>query len=161
MQSVHALPPGRVNQGFQGLTRVSCRPGGGSKEKVLRSLAKRVKRLEKDPCFQPPPPPTAKDLLFDQKARELLNMVDEKFGLIVVEELNKIGSLDYVSPITVAMIEVVEDHVNEGRPLAFPNVVAEAFMSPYMGEKAACLECRYRLPPRAFKVCPLCGGKVR
>jgi hypothetical protein len=54
---------------------------------VTRTLEKRLTRLSKLPQFQPPPPPSAEDLLFGEKALELLSRLDPKYYALVCESL--------------------------------------------------------------------------
>lgn len=61
-----------------------------------------------------------------------------------------------------AAIRVVVEHMNTGRPLRFPVIVAEAYLAA--GENIEfplfdCEQCGYLLP-RSFSRCPLCNGRV-
>ena len=129
--------------------------------KMKRSLGKRVERLERERRFQAPPPPSAKDLQLWPMVRELLRQLDEKYATLVQEDLAR-GNTRQFSALTMAVASRVADHLEEGRPLAFPQAVAAAYVeNPDAGEDASCPDCRYRLPWGYFKLCPVCGGQVR
>ncbi len=129
---------------------------------MQRSLLKRVERLEKNPRFQPPPPPSPADRLFLEKAQELTRKIDERYGRLVAEVLQ--SNFHEPSPARGLAFEFlmrVREHVREGRPLAFPAVVAEVYLSnPYAGNGVSCQQCRFTLPLGYFKLCPVCGGQV-
>ena len=127
---------------------------------MQRRLLMRVERLEKDPCFRQPPPPSARDRLFRKKLRELLRKIDERYARMVTEDFKR-GSFKLWTGPTLEFLIRVRDHVAEGRPLAFPAAVAEVYVGdPFAGNAAVCRQCRYKLPAAHFKQCPLCGGQV-
>ena len=130
---------------------------------MQRSLLKRVEGLENDPRFQPPPPPSAADRLFQQKAQELLREIDERYARLVTEDLQRNAHQPCRwSGLTIEFLLRVDDHIREGRPLAFPAAVAEAYVGHgYAGHDVACNQCRFKLPRAYFKLCPVCGGQVR
>jgi hypothetical protein len=131
---------------------------------VKGSLDKRVERLEKSRRFQPPPPPPgARDLKFRSKAQELMGQLEGKYATLFTEDLARgAGNPRQYSGLTMAILKRVLDHLEEGRPLAFPPAVAAAYVeNPDAGESASCQDCRYRLPWGYFKLCPVCGGQVR
>jgi hypothetical protein len=137
-------------------------PSEPQRGNVQRSLLKRVERLERDPRWQPPPPPTGADLLFRKKAQQLLREVDERYARLVVADLQR-NSHDpgRWSGLTVEFLMRAADHVRGGLPLAFPAAVAEAYLSnPHAGHATACQQCRYKLPSAYFKLCPVCDAPV-
>jgi hypothetical protein len=129
---------------------------------VHRSLLKRVERLEQNPNWQPPPPPSAADRLFREKSQDLLREIDERYARLIREDLqHHFRAPDHWSGLTVELLVRVADHVTKGLPLAFPAAVAAAYLgNPYAGHEAACNQCRYKLPWGYFKLCPVCGGQV-
>lgn len=130
---------------------------------MKHGLVRRIERLEKDPRWQPSPPPSAEDRLFRQKSEELLRTMDEQYAQLVCEDLQRSrGRPARWSGLTIAVLRRALDHVREGRPLAFPADLAQAYVdNPYAGSAAECLECRYKLPLGYYEQCPLCGGPVR
>jgi hypothetical protein len=141
------------------------RPPGGvepHRGNVQRSLLKRVERLERDPRWQPPPPPSAVDELFRKRARQLMREVDERYTRLVVADLQRNArDPEHWSGLTVEFLMRAADHVREGLPLAFPASLAEAYLgNPHAGHAAACEKCRYKLPMGYFELCPVCGGHV-
>ena len=126
---------------------------------VTRTLEKRLARLSKLPQFQPPPPPSAEDLLFREKALELLASLDPKYSKPVLESLTH--PPQEWSGLALAILTRVLDHVRENRPLAFPSELAEAYLeNPYADHESWCRGCKFRLPRGCFEVCPLCGSQL-
>jgi hypothetical protein len=125
-----------------------------------RTLERRLDVLAKSHRFRITRPPSPEDLLFLKKFDVLLAQMDPRDAGAVANELatNDIhGCTDF----TLQVLTVVVDHVQENRPLAFPEAVAELFRKGENGYSGAwCLACRYRLNLAHFSECPLCGGKV-
>ena len=129
---------------------------------MKRALIARVERLENDRRALPSPEPTAADRLFRKKSQELLAGLGEQYARFVSDDLERNPSQPACwSGLTLALFSRVIDHIHEGRPLAFPAVVAQAYVdNPQAGDIAACLGCRYKLPRGFFARCPLCGEPV-
>jgi hypothetical protein len=127
---------------------------------MKRALVKRIERLENDPRWLPPPPPSADDLLLRKKSQELLAGLGGEYARLVEDGLKRNQPARW-SGLTVAFFSRVLDHVQEGRPLAFPAVVAQVYVdNPTAGDAAACLGCHYKLPWGYFTRCPLCSEPV-
>ena len=131
---------------------------------VKRSLLKRVERLERDPRWRAPPPPSAEDQLLWKKAQELLRRIDPNDARSIGEDLGPARGLHQPSQwsgVTMTFMSRVLDHIQEGTPLAFPADVAEVYReNPDAKENDSCRTCRYKLPSRYFQVCPVCGGPL-
>jgi hypothetical protein len=122
---------------------------------MRRALMKRLEKLENNPRWQPPPPPSAEDLLYREKLRELLSGMEQKYAEIVYQDLAPGGEW---SAFTSAVMSRLFDHLERGTPLAFPAAVAETYLlNPKAGYDAECEECGYKLPLGPFTTCPVCG----
>src|SRR5580700_5777921 len=111
---------------------------------MRRTLLARLEKLEKHTRLQPPPPPSAAELLFQEKCRELLGQMDQKYAKIICEEMRPGG---HWSSLTLAFSCRLFDHLEKGTPLAFPAAVAEAYLlNPKAGDDGECEECGYKLP---------------
>ena len=122
---------------------------------MRRTLLDRLEKLEKHPRLQLPPPPSAEDLLFQEKRRELLGQMDPKYAKIICEDMRPGGAW---SALTMAFICRLFDHLEQGTPLAFPAAVAEAYLlNPKAGEDGECEACGYKLPLELSPMCPVCG----
>ena len=122
------------------------------------TLLKRLEKLEKHPRCQPPHPPSARDLLFQEKFWELLGQMDQKYAEIVCADRRIGADPERQSALTNAFMHRLLDHFERGTPLAFPAVVAEAYLAnPKAGEDVECEECGYKLPMGLVTICPVCG----
>jgi hypothetical protein len=126
---------------------------------VNPSLVKRVQQLERRFDAVQPPPPSAEDLLFQKKIRELLDQMDEKHRGIVQADFAH--PLSEASILTMAVCRRAIDHIRQSTPLAFPREVAEVYLSRKVGyDETACQGCGYAVPAASFEACPLCGGRL-
>lgn len=127
---------------------------------MRRCVARRVQRLEVH--FRPrrleARPPSAEDLLFNAKLRELLLQMDAKYTDVVLEDFKH--PLSEASDLTLAVCKRARDHIRENTPLAFPKEVAEVYLSSKVKSDTRCWGCRYEVPAASFKACPLCGGRL-
>jgi len=145
-----------------------------------RSLEKRMARLET--VFRPvlKQPPTEADLAFTSALRKLLGTMDPRHACIVVADLARLRDPTTAcgsrfSELTVAAIQYVERHIQEGLPLALPPVVAQVYLDdPCLVAIHDCENCGYEVPigyaephtnpPKPVRIyfdrCPLCGGKT-
>ena len=126
------------------------------------SLLRRIEKLEQNPRWQPPPPPTAQDRLYWKKLEQLLSEIDDKYACLIRADLKRAPrDMQQWSGLAQEFDCRVLDHVSYGTPLAFPPAVAEAYWeNPSAGSSASCQRCHYRLPRGYFKLCPLCNGVV-
>ena len=116
--------------------------------------------LEKQRRSQVAPPPSAIEILFAEKLYELLGTMNPKHAQPVAKELDANG-VEGCSDFTMEVLRTVIYHVDEGRPLAFPDAVAEAYLhGKKVPGRAICMDCRYWLPAGHFTLCPLCNGNV-
>ena len=122
------------------------------------SLPRRVQQLEQRLHVSPAPPPSAEDLLFQEKLGELLAQMDEKHSGIVLNELTH--PLSEASNMTLAVCQRAMDHISRNTPLAFPREVAEVYLSRKVSSQTKCQGCGYLVPAASFKACPLCGGRL-
>ena len=122
------------------------------------SLARRVQQLEQRFHVDPPPPPSAEDLLFQKKLGELVEQMDEKHKGIVLEDFAR--PLSEASNLTMAVCKRAIDHISQNTPLAFPREVAEVYLSANVRSETKCQGCGYSVPAATFKACPLCGGHL-
>ena len=125
-------------------------------------------------------PPTEADLAFTTALRKLLATMDQKHARIVVNEVTSLhepsieGGTRF-GDLTVAAIQYVEGHIQEGLPLALPPAVAQVYLNdPNSIAIHDCEDCGYEVPigcalsntspPKPvrsyFERCPLCGGKT-
>jgi hypothetical protein len=129
-----------------------------------RSLWKRVERLEAQARGNSLPSGSMEDQLLWQFAEQLLQEIDQNHARRIREDLAGLSGMRHPGEwagITIAFVSRIADHVTAGAPLAFPTVVAEAYLeNPNAGDEDACLKCRYKLPGRQFQSCPICGGTV-
>jgi len=95
-----------------------------------------------------------------EKLYELLNLMNPKYAEPVANELDANG-VEGCSDFTMEVLKTVIYHVEEGRPLAFPDAVAEAYLQgKKVPGRALCIDCRYWLPNGYFTICPVCNGRV-
>ena len=121
------------------------------------SFARRIQKLEERfPAVQPAPP-SAEDLLFQEKLGELLAQMDEKHASVVQEDLAH--PLSEATDLTLALCLRTLDHIRQNTPLAFPREVAEAYLRGKVSSETKCQGCRYSVPA-SFKACPVCSGRV-
>ena len=145
-----------------------------------RSLEKRMARLET--VFRPvlKRPPTEADLAFTWALGKLLETMDQKHARIVQDEVASLRDPTKTpgarfSDLTVAAIEYVEGHIQNGLPLALPPAVAQVYLDePGLVAIHDCEDCGYEVPigyaelhanpPKPARIyfdrCPLCGGKT-
>jgi hypothetical protein len=127
---------------------------------MRRCVAGRVQRLEVH--FRPrrieARPPSAEDLLFRAKLRELLLKMDAKYTGVVLEDFKH--PLSEASNLTLAVCKRARDHIRQNTPLAFPKEVAEVYLSRKVRSDTRCWGCGYSVPAASFTACPLCGGRL-
>jgi len=123
------------------------------------SLARRVQQLEQRLHVVPPsPPPSNEDRLLHKTVEGLLQTMDPKYSHLAFEDLKRPPR--QWSDFTLAVCKRVLDHIRENRPLAFPDEVAEIYVSGRVTAETRCRACGYSLPAASFIACPLCGGRL-
>ena len=124
------------------------------------SHERRLMLLEKERRFLVAPPPSAIEILFAEKLFELLGLINPKYAEPVAKELDANG-VEGCSDFTMEVLKTVIYHVEERRPLSFPDAVAEVYLHGKKAPgRAICMDCRYWLPVGHFEECPVCGGRV-
>jgi hypothetical protein len=124
-------------------------------------------------------PPTEADLAFTSALSKLLATMDQKHARIVLNEVTSLhkpsieGGTRFGN-LTVAAIQCVDGHIQEGLPLALPPAVAQVYLDdPGVVAIHDCEDCGYEVPigyaehanpPKPVRIyfdrCPLCGGKT-
>jgi hypothetical protein len=125
-------------------------------------------------------PLTEADLAFTSALGKLIATMDQKHARIVVNDLARLRDPTTAcgarfGDLTVAAIQYVEGHIQEGLPLALPPAVAQVYLDdPGSIAIHDCEDCGYEVPigyseslgspakavRRYFDRCPLCCGKT-
>ena len=120
---------------------------------------------------------SAREERFDLAVKDLLGGMSPQYASLCYQDTQQSNEarergIEYVvSNFTEGIYQCVEDHVDFGRPLAMPDVVAAFYVAnPKAKAGPDCEDCGYQVPwlptgglddpGHPFKRCPLCGGRV-
>jgi hypothetical protein len=142
------------------ITRCGFRETGRT-FKQARSEPRSLPRIRSATLGTPLSRSSTPSRLLREKVQKLLREIDERYARLIRKDLQRNLKPHDWSGLTFEFLVRVVDHVCEGLPLAFPAAVAEAYLeNPHAGNATSCQQCRYKLPPCYFKLCPACGGPV-